>query len=164
MILGLSTSTYTLIHVLISLAGIVSGLAVVFGMLAGKWLNGTNVVFLVTTIATSVTGFGFPIHEIGPPHILGALSLIVLAIALVARYRHHLAGRARKVYAISAIVALYFNVFVLVVQAFQKVASLHALAPTQKEPPFAIAQGAVLLLFIILGVMSTKRFRTLEIA
>jgi len=164
MILGLSTSTYTLIHVLISLAGIISGFAVVFGMLSGKRLDGTNAVFLVTTIATSVTGFGFPIHKIGPPHILGVLSLIVLAIALVARYRNHLAGRARKVYAISAIIALYFNVFVLVVQAFQKVGALHALAPTQKEPPFAIAQGAVLLLFVILGIMSTKRFQALEIA
>jgi hypothetical protein len=164
MILGLSTSTYTLVHVLISLAGIASGFAVVFGMLAGKRLNGTNVVFLTTTIATSVTGFGFPIHKIGPPHIVGVLSLIALAIALVARYRNHLEGRARKVYAISSIVALYFNVFVLVVQMFQKIAALHALAPTQAEPPFAIAQGAVLLIFVILGVMSTKRFQTLEIA
>jgi len=158
MILGLSTSTFTLIHVLISLAGIVSGFAVVFGMLAGKRLDGMTAVFLATTIATSVTGFGFPIHQIGPPHILGVLSLIVLAIALVARYGKQLAGGWRKAYVISAIIALYFNVFVGVVQAFQKIDALKALAPTQKEPPFAIAQGAVLLLFVILGVMSTKRF------
>lgn len=154
MIFGMTVATYTLIHVIISLIGIVSGLVVVIGWLAGKALARTTTVFLITTIATSVTGFGFPIHKIGPPHILGALSLIVLALALVARSKGW-----RKTFVISSIVALYFNVFVGVVQAFEKIDALHARAPTQKEPPFAIAQGVVLIVFIALGVLSTKRTR-----
>ena len=159
MIFGLPASTYTLIHVIISLAGIVSGLVVVYGLLTAKPLNGWTALFLVTTIATSVTGFGFPIHKFGPPHVVGVLSLIVLAIAVVARYWFRLAGAFRWIYVVTAIMALYFNVFVGVVQAFDKIASLKALAPTQKEPPFAIAQGAVLVIFIVLGVLATKRFR-----
>ena len=154
MIFGMTVATYTFIHVVISLVGIVSGLIVVIGWLAGKRLARTTAVFLVTTIATSVTGFGFPIHEIGPPHILGVLSLLVLALALVAR------GKSwQKTFVVSSIVALYFNVFVGVVQAFQKIGALHTLAPTQKEPPFAIAQGIVLLLFISLGVLSNRQVR-----
>ena len=159
MIFGLPASTYTLIHVIISLAGIVSGLVVVYGLLTAKPLNGWTALFLVTTIATSVTGFGFPIHKFRPPHVVGVLSLIVLAIAVVARYGFHLTGAWRATYVVTAILALYFNVFVGVVQAFDKIASLKALAPTQKEPPFAIAQGAVLVIFIVLGVLATKRFR-----
>ena len=159
MIFGLPAPTYTLIHVIISLAGIVSGLVVVAGLLTARPLNGWTALFLVTTIATSVTGFGFPIHKFGPPHVVGVLSLIVLAIAVIARYGFHLAGAWRATYVVTAIIALYFNVFVGVVQAFEKIACLKALAPTQKEPPFALAQGAVLVIFIVLGILATKRFR-----
>jgi len=161
MIFGMPASTFTAVHVIFSLIGIVSGLVVVAGLLAGKRLDVWTSVFLSSTILTSVTGFGFPIHRIGPPHIVGILSLIVLAIALVARYGFLLAGAWRSVYVIAAVIALYLNVFVGVVQSFQKIAALNALAPTQKEPPFAIAQGAVLLIFIVLGVLSVKRFRGL---
>jgi hypothetical protein len=157
MILGMTVATYTLIHVIISLAGIVSGLVAVLGWIAGKRLPRTTTIFLITTIATSVTGFGFPIHKIGPPHILGALSLIVLTIALIAR------SRSWKTFVITSVIALYFNAFVGVVQAFEKIDALHALAPTQKEPPFAIAQGLVLILFLVLGVLATKRKMTFAV-
>jgi len=159
MIFGMTTATYTLIHVIISLIGIASGFVVIFGLISNKRLDGMTALFLITTIATSVTGFGFPIHKFGPPHILGILSLIVLAIAVVARYTFKLSGSWRWLYVAGAIAAQYFNCFVGVVQAFEKIDALHALAPTQKEPPFAIAQGAVLLLFIVLGILATKRFR-----
>ena len=159
MILGISASTYTLLHVVISLVGIGSGFVVLFGLLAGKRLDGWTALFLATTVATSVTGFGFPFDHLLPSHIVGILSLVVLALAIVARYALHLAGAWRRVYVISAVVALYFNTFVLVVQSFLKVPALHALAPTQAEPPFAIAQGAVLVLFIVLGTLAAKRFR-----
>jgi hypothetical protein len=159
MILGMTTATYTLIHVIISVIGIVSGLVVVGGLLGGRRLDRWTLVFLVSTIATSVTGFGFPIHHFGPPHIIGVLSLLVLAVAVVARYRYRLEGASRWIYVVSAIVALYFNVFVGVVQSFQKIAALKALAPTQAEPPFAIAQVGVLVIFIVLGVLAIRRFR-----
>lgn len=160
----MTAATYTKIHTLISLIAIVAGLVVAYGLLTGRRFNRWTAFFLVTTIATSVTGFGFPIHRIGPPHIIGALSLVVLAIAVIARYRFHLAGASRWIYVVTAVVALYFNVFVLVVQVFQKIPALHALAPTQKEPPFAIAQIGVLAIFIAIGVLSTKRFRGAAIA
>lgn len=161
MILGMSIATYTLIHVLISLAGIGSGAIVLLGLLSGRRLDGWTALFLVTTVATSVTGYGFPFTHLLPSHILGALSLIALAIAIVARYPRHMAGGWRRTYVISAAIALYFNVFVLVVQCFEKVPALHALAPTQKEPPFAITQGIVLVAFIVLTVLAVKRFREL---
>jgi hypothetical protein len=159
MILGLSTSTYTQIHVLISLAGIASGFIVLGGLLLGKRLDSWTVVFLATTIVTSVTGFGFPIHEFGPPHIIGVISLIVLALAVLARYPFHMNGAWRLLYVISAVTALYLNTFVGVVQSFQKIAVLHALAPAQSEPPFLIAQLAVLVLFMTLGVLASIRFK-----
>ena len=158
MVLGMSISTYTAIHVVISVIGILSGLIVLFGMLAGNRLDGLTALFLTTTVATSVTGFGFPFHEFGPPHAVGILSLIVLAIAIVSRYPKRLAGGWRKAYVITAILALYLNVFVGVVQAFEKVAALHALAPKQTEPPFAVTQIAVLALFIVLGFLAVRRF------
>jgi len=164
MILGLSIHTYTQIHTIISLIGIASGFVVVIGLLSAKRMNGWTALFLATTIATSVTGFGFPIHKIGPPHIVGAISLVVLAIALVARYAFHLNGTWRSIYVITAVMALYLNVFVGVVQAFQKIPALHALAPTQKEPPFAIAQLSVLIIFIVLGTLATRSFRRLATA
>ena len=160
MTLGMSLETFTLVHVIISLIAIVSGLIVLFGMIGGKQLNALHGLFLATTVLTSVTGFGFPIHGITPAIILGILSLIVLAIAIFARYGRHLAGGWRRTYVITASIALYFNCFVLVVQSFMKVPALHALAPTQKEPPFAIAQLTVVVLFIVLTIVAAKKFRS----
>src|SRR5438270_12757556 len=136
MILGMTTATYTLIHVLISLVGIASGLVVVFGLLGGKRLDGWTALFLATTVATSVTGFGFPFDHLLPSHKVGILSLVLLTVAILARHAFHLAGAWRWIYVVSAAVALYLNVFVLVVQAFEKVPALKAMAPTQSEPPF----------------------------
>lgn len=150
--------TFTLVHVVLSLIGILSGLVVLYGLLAANRVNGWTLLFLVTTVATSVTGFGFPFHGVTPAIILGVLSLIVLTAAIAARYVFHLAGSWRWIYAVGSVVALYFNVFVLVVQAFPKIPALHALAPKGSEPPFAIAQGIVLVLFILAAIMSVKRF------
>ena len=158
MIWGLSTSTFTLVHVVLSLVGIAAGLVTMFGLVAGNRLDGWTAVFLATTAATSVTGFGFPFDHLLPSHKVGILSLLVLPVAIAARYAFHLAGGWRRTYVISAAVALYLNIFVLVVQLFLKVPALKALAPTQKEPPFAIAQVAVLALFGWLAVLATRRF------
>jgi hypothetical protein len=160
MMLGMSLETFTLVHVVISLIGIGTGLIVVFGMLNGKLLHGWNGVFLLTTVLTSVTGFGFPFEHLLPSHKIGIISLAVLAIAIVARYVQHLAGSWRRIYVISAMIALYLNTFVLVFQGFLKAPALHALAPTQKEPPFLIAQLVVMAIFIGLGVGAAKKFRS----
>jgi hypothetical protein len=159
MILGMTTATYTFLHVLISLVGIGSGFVVLWGLLASKRLDGWTALFLATTVATSVTGFGFPFHHLLPSHIVGILSLVVLAVAILARYRFHLAGAWRPIYVVGAAVALYLNVFVLVAQLFSKVPGLKALAPTQSEPPFLIAQLIVLALFIWLTILAAIRFR-----
>jgi hypothetical protein len=158
MILGLSTSTFTTVHVIISLIGIFSGVVVVLGWLGGKGQHGWTALFLATTVLTSVTGFLFPSTSFGPPQVIGALSLVVLAAAIAALYVFHLAGIWRPVYIVGATIALYFNAFVGVVQAFQKLPFLQPLAPTQSEPPFLIAQVAVLAIFIVLGFLSLKRF------
>jgi hypothetical protein len=152
-------ATYTLIHVAISLIAIATGLVALAGLLSGKRLDGWTFVFLVTTTATSVTGFGFPFVQLLPSHIVGAISLVVLAVSVLARYTYRLAGRWRTTYVVTAIAALYLNVFVLVVQSFQRVPALAALAPTQSEPPFAIAQLMVLLVFLGLGYRAVVRFR-----
>jgi len=157
MIFGMTP--FTFFHVLISLIGIGSGFIVVFGLMAGKRLDSWNGIFLVTTVLTSVTGFFFPYHGFKPSYVLGILSLIVLAIAIPALYSKHLVGPWRRTYAITSAIALYFNVFVLIVQLFEKAPALHALAPSQSEGPFKIAQAANLLLFIILGTAAAKRFR-----
>jgi hypothetical protein len=164
MILGMSTSTYTLIHVLISFVGIGSGIAMVYGMLRGKRLDVITAVFLASTVLTSLTGFAFPNEHITPGIVVGILSLIVLAVAIVARYTLHLRGVWRAIYVVTASIALYFNCFVLVVQLFEKVPALHALAPTQKEPPFAVAQLLLLVLFVVVTVMAVKRFRIAPVA
>ena len=156
MVLGMSLQTFTLIHVLISLAGIASGLVVMYGFLTNKRLDGWTAVFLTTTALTSLTGFLFPFMGMTPAIMVGIISLVVLAITIVIRYPLHLAWR--KTYVIAACVALYFNVFVLVVQSFEKVSALKAIAPTQKEPPFAIAQLAVLVLFVVLTTFAVKKF------
>ena len=157
MVLGMSIETFTLIHVLISLVGIASGIVVMYGFLTNQRLDRWTAIFLVTTGLTSVTGFLFPFTAATQAIKLGIISLVVLAIAVVALYFLHLTWR--KTYVIGACTVLYFNVFVLVVQSFEKIPSLKALAPTQKEPPFAIAQIAVLLLFVVLATFSVKRFR-----
>lgn len=158
MVFGMSLATYTVIHVVISLVGIVSGLIVLFGMFSSKRLDGMTALFLVTTVLTSVTGFGFPFVHVTPGIILGILSLIVLALCIPARYTFHMAGKWRATYVITAVIALYFNCFVLIAQSFQKVPALHKLAPTGNEPPFAIAQGILLVLFIVAGIRATKKF------
>ena len=158
MILGMSTATYTFVHVLISLVGIRSGFIVMFGLLTGKRLDRWTVTFLITTALTSISGFFFPNDHVTPGIILGIISLAVLALAIPARYMFHLAGAWRSIYVIGAVLALYFNVFVLVAQCFEKIPALKALAPTQKEPPFLIAQLLVLLLFATITVFATVRF------
>ena len=150
--------TFTFIHVAISLLAIASGFVVLFGLITRKRLDGWTAFFLATTVATSVTGFGFPIHGVTPGIVLGVISLIVLAPALYARYGRNLAGAWRLVYVITALIALYLNVFVLIVQSFQKVPALESLAPTQSEPPFAIVQITALIAFIVLGIVASRRF------
>lgn len=159
MILGMSTSTFTLLHVVLSLAGIGSGLIVVYGLLTGKRLDGWTAIFLTTTVLTSATGYLFPVEHLLPSHIVGAISLVALAAAIAARYGFHLGGPWRLVYVIGAVIALYLNCFVAVVQSFLKVPALHALAPEGKEPPFLIAQTLVLIVFIWLGIAASKKFR-----
>jgi glucose-6-phosphate-specific signal transduction histidine kinase len=150
---------YTIIHTLISLVGIFSGLIVLFGMLAGKRLDGWTKWFLITTVATSVTGFFFPFHGFTPAHAVGIISLILLAIAIFARSSRQLAGHWRWIYVVTALMALYLNVFVGVVQSFLKIPAWHAMAPTQTEPPFKHTQLVVLLLFFLLTIIAAIRFR-----
>jgi hypothetical protein len=150
---------YTIIHTLISIVGIFTGLVVLFGLLAGKRLDGWTKWFLITTVLTSVTGFFFPFHGFTPAHGVGIISLIVLAVAIFARYSRHLAGHWRWIYVVTAVIALYLNVFVGVVQAFLKVPALHAMAPTQTEQPFKLTQLVVLAIFVLLGIIAAIRFR-----
>jgi len=150
---------YTIIHTLISLIGIFTGLIVLFGLLAGKRLDGWTKWFLITTVLTSVTGFFFPFHGFTPAIALGIMSLIVLAVAIFARYSRQLAGHWRWIYVVTAVIALYFNVFVLVVQTFEKIPALHAMAPTQTEQPFKLTQLVVLAIFVLLGIIAAIRFR-----
>jgi hypothetical protein len=150
---------YTMVHVLISLLGIFTGLIVLFGMLAGKRLDGWTRWFLITTVATSVTGFFFPFHGFTPAIGVGIISLLVLAVAIYARYPRQLAGHWRWIYVVGAVISLYFNVFVLVVQSFEKIPALHAMAPTQTEPPFKLTQLVVLALFALLTIIAAIRFR-----
>jgi hypothetical protein len=158
MILGLSTATFTLFHVVVSLVAILAGFVVVGAMWQAKAAAAWTAFFLITTVATSVTGFLFHSTAIGPPHIVGAISLVILACAIAALYRFHLRGAARWIYIVGAVVALYLNVFVGVVQAFQKIPAVRALAPTQTEMPFLLAQALVLGAFVVSGVVATKRF------
>ncbi len=159
MILGLPTETFTQLHVAISLVGIVAGFVVVGLMLVGRAAPRVTALFLATSILTDVTGYFFHSAGIGPPHVVGAISLLVLAIACVALYLRRLAGAWRGAFVVTAVIGLYLNTFVGVVQAFQKLPPLNKLAPTGSEPPFAIAQGLTLALFIALGVFAFRRFR-----
>jgi hypothetical protein len=152
-------AAFTLVHVLLSFAGILSGLVVLRGLLSSQRMDGWTALFLTTTTATSVTGFLFPFHGFTPAIGTGIVSMVVLAVACYARTSRRLAGPWRLVYVATAVLALYLNVFVLVVQAFLKVPALKSLAPQQNEPPFAAAQGIVLLLFVVLGFLAARRFR-----
>ena len=159
MVWGMTLATFTAVHVVLSLIGIVAGLVVMFGFLSGRRPRVWTALFLLTTIATSVTGFAFPVDHILPSHIIGALSLVVLAVAIIALYGLHFRRIWRGIYVVCTALALYFNVFVGVVQAFLKFPALHAFAPQQTEPPFVIAQLLMLALFIVLTVVAVKRFR-----
>jgi hypothetical protein len=148
-------------HVAISVVGILSGLIVIWGFLEARRLDIVTLVFLIATILTSATGFFLPPFGLDPPRIVGIISLVALGTAVVARYGLGMVGVWRAVFVVSSAVALYLNVFVLIVQAFNKAPALHALAPNGNEPPFAIAQGLVLVLFIALGYFGVRRFRPL---
>jgi magnesium-transporting ATPase (P-type) len=152
--------TYTLIHTIISLLALFSGFVVLFGLLTNRKLPGWTAFFLTTTVATSVTGFGFfPALGFTPGQVFGILSMILLALAIYGRYVQHLAGGWRKVYVLTAVAALYLNAFVGVVQSFQKIPVLKALAPTQPAPVFIGAQVVALVLFIVAGIYAVKNFQ-----
>jgi len=160
MTLGMSLPTFTIFHVIISLIGIASGLIVLLGMFAARRLPVSTAIFLITTVATSLTGFLFPFHGFKPSYAVGVLSLIVLLFAILARYTFRLAGAWRWIYVVSSVIALYFNTFVLAVQCFEKVPALKTLAPTQTESPFLITQIALMALFVIFGIIAVRRFRS----
>jgi hypothetical protein len=151
---------FTLFHVALSLVAIGSGFIVVFGLLASKRLNGWTPLFLWTTVLTSVTGFLFPVHKFLPSHAVGIISLILLAVAIYALYGRHLAGAWSRIYAVNAVLALYLNFFVLIVQLFEKVPALKALAPTQSELPFKVTQLTALTVFLVLTIFAAIKFRT----
>jgi hypothetical protein len=161
MILGMSLAAFTKLHVIISLIGIVSGIVVMFRLLGSRRTPGWTALFLFTTILTSATGFLFPFTQLLPSHMVGILSLVLLAIACLALYGMNLAGPWRWIYVVTAMVSLYLNIFVLIIQGFLKVPALHALAPSvpPAEPPFAVAQGLVLLFFILVIIGAVRRFR-----
>jgi hypothetical protein len=151
-------AAFTLFHVALSLVGIFAGFVVFFALLSLKQSNGWTATFLVTTAATSVTGFLFPFHKFLPSHAIGIVSLLVLAVTILALYVFHLAGPWRRTYVVGSVSALYLNVFVLIAQFFMKIPALKALAPTQAEPPFLGTQVVVMLIFIVLGVLAAKHF------
>src|ERR1700681_3840650 len=156
-------SIFTFAHVVISLVGIFSGLVVAYALINAEQLDGWTSVFLWATGLTIVTGFMFPFHGFQPSYVVGAISLLVLALALFALYRRHLEGGWRRTYVISAMIALYLNVFVLVVQLFRRVPALKALAPTQTESPFKITQLVVLLVFVVITILAAMKFRHAEL-
>ncbi|MBI3196713.1 MAG: hypothetical protein HYZ40_04215 [Rhodospirillales bacterium] len=159
MILGMSLSTFTTLHVVLSLIGIASGVACLIALVGSRVPAGLTLTFLLTTVATSVTGFFFPDLKIGPPVVFGIVSLVVLTPVLLALYQYRLAGPWRWIYITGAAFALYLNSVVGVVQAFQKLAFLKPLAPTQSEPPFLVAQLVVLVVIVGLTVLALRRFR-----
>jgi hypothetical protein len=162
MMLGLSLSAFTLLHVVISLIAIVTGVLALIGMLGARRPGFLTHVFLATTVLTSVTGFMFPISGFTPALAFGVLSLLLLVLALIGLYAFHLAGAWRWIYVATAVAALYLNCFVLVVQMFQKLPALNALAPTQSEPPFQAAQALLLAAFVVAGILAARRFHPAE--
>jgi hypothetical protein len=163
MILGMSLSTFTTVHVVISLIAIVAGIIVMFGMLGSNRMPGLTAIFLLFTILTSVTGFLFPFNGVTPGDVIGALSLVLLAIACIALYGTKLSGAWRWIYVLTALISLYLNVFVLVIQSFLKIPALTALAPGNPPsgPIFAVVQGVVLVLFVLFIIGAIRRFRPL---
>ncbi|QDW36439.1 hypothetical protein FFI89_004325 [Bradyrhizobium sp. KBS0727] len=163
MILGMSLATFTLVHVIISLVAIVAGLVVMFGMLGSRRPGGLTAIFLLLTILTSATGFLFPFTQLLPSHMVGILSLVLLAIACIALYAMKLGGPWRWIYALTALLSLYFNVFVLVIQGFLKIPALTAIAPGNPPsgPVFAVVQGVVLVFFVLMIIGAIRRFRPL---
>lgn len=147
----------TIFHVVLSLVAIGSGFVVAYGLLTSKLSSSVTKLFLITMAATSITGFFFPFHGFTPGQAVGVLSLIVLLFAFLAIYRYHLAGGWRRTFTISAVLALYLNVFVLIVQLFRKVPALMALAPTQSEPPFQVTQLAALLICVAIGIRAATK-------
>ena len=164
MVLGMSLTTLTLLHVIISLIGIVAGFVVMFGLLGSNRMPGMTAIFLLFTILTSATGFLFPFTKLLPSHMVGILSLVLLAIACLALYGMKLAGAWRWIYVVTAMVSLYLNVFVLVIQAFLKIPALTALAPGNPPsgPVFAVVQGLVLVFFVIVTIAAMRRFQPVE--
>jgi len=158
MILGMTPLTF--IHVVLSLIGILAGFIVMLGMFDARRLDGWTAIFLSTTVLTSVTGYFFPFVKLLPSHIIGAISLVALLVAILARYTFHLAGAWRKTYVASAMISLYLNVFVLIVQLYEKVPPLHAVAPTLNSPVFLATQVVVMVLFIVFTVIAAKKFRS----
>ncbi len=158
MMLGLSFSTFTIVHVVISLIAIATGVIVTYGLLRDDRMDGWTAAFLLTTALTSITGFMFPFTQFLPSHAFGVISLVLLVPTLLGRYVFGMSGAWRWIYTVGAVILLYLNVFVLVVQLFLKVPAIHALAPTQAEPPFAIAQGITLLVFAVLTYLTARRF------
>ncbi|RTL52134.1 MAG: hypothetical protein EKK40_08115 [Bradyrhizobiaceae bacterium] len=159
MILGLSLASFTVLHLVISMIAIAFGFVVAGGLLSSNKLPGWTALFLLTTILTNATGFLFPFTKLLPSHIVAIISLVLLAVAVFALYGKGLAGKWRLVYIVTAMLALWFNVFVLIAQSFQKVALLNVYAPTGTEPPFAITQGVTLAFFIVVIVAALKKFR-----
>src|SRR5258708_9319737 len=160
MVVGMSLSAFTSQHVVISLIAIVAGIIVMFGMLGSSRMPALTAIFLLFTILTSATGFLFPFEKLLPSHMIGILSLVLLVIACFALYAMKLSGAWRWIYTVTAMISLYLNIFVLIIQAFLKVPALHALAPSvpPSEPPFAIIQGVVLLFFVIVIIGTVRRF------
>jgi hypothetical protein len=158
MILGMSIATFTTLHVVISLIGVFSGFVALFAMIGGRLADGWTALFLATTVATSVTGFLFPLSGVTPAVTFGIVSLVVLAVALLALYGRRLAGAWRPIYVVAAVAALYLNTFVGIAQSFQKLAFLQPLAPTGSEPPFLAAELVLLGLFVVAGVLAVRRF------
>jgi len=155
---GIPTHLFLQIHVALSLIALVAGLIVLYGLLKGRAFGGWTALFLLTTILTSVTGFPLPPFGFDPPRAVGILSLVLLVVAVAGYYLFHLAGAWRWIYVVTAMAALYLDAFVGVVQAFAKIPSLHELAPTQSEPPFVVAQVAVLAFFVVLGFVAARKF------
>ena len=161
MMLGLGLSAFTTLHVVISLIAIVAGLIVMFGMLGTYHAGGLAAIFLILTILTSVTGFMFPFNGVTPAILVGILSCVLLAIACIALYAMKAAGPWRWIYVLTALVSLYLNVFVLVIQSFLKIPPLHEIAPGNPPagPAFAVVQGVVLVFFVIMTIQVWRRYR-----
>lgn len=164
MILGMSLATFVLVHTVISILAVVAGIVVMFGMLKSTRPGGLTALFLLLTILTSATGFLIPplaSDKLLPSHIVGGLSLVLLVIACIALYAMKLSGAWRWIYAVTALLALYFNCFVLVIQSFLKIPALTAIAPGNPPsgPVFAVVQGVVLVFFVLMIIGAVRRFR-----